>query len=387
MIIRARPRFIGGVEFSRYLSKREVFSEAYNSGFFLGSGRAGLKFLLACYSKYLGRPIKVMLQAFNCTVVRDAVIESGNSYILCDIGLEDFSVRLATLESSEKFDVLLLLHYQGIPNFDYLAIADFCKKKNVLLVEDLAHGDRSTIDGVRVGTLADICIYSYAFDKPVTAMSGGRITLGGSIVNSRFHRLLESYYEALPRESDASSLRDLRLLGFLYRYTDRDHYHLGLNYYGFLRVLTILDWRLLYLFSRMRIFKFFAYAFGALSRAGSISLFRLAPRKIALIQEQEVVLSKMEPLDVSKLECLLSSIGSGHVSRSRNVEIFWNRYSLLDSGKVKKVLQSMGVEAGNFNWPALLCRESEVDFFPNAKYAAQKIVNIPVWTEIVEVDD
>lgn len=386
MIVRARPKFMGGVESARYLYKREKFSEVDDSGFFFGSGRAALKFMLSCYSECLGRPVKVMLQAFNCTVVRDAVVESGNAYLLCDIGLEDFSVRLETLKRSEQFDVLLLLHYQGIPNMDYVAIADFCKVNGVLLVEDLAHGDRSTIDGVRIGTLSDVRLYSYAFDKPITAMSGGRIVLGDGVSNSKLHSLLAFRYRELPVESDASSLKDLKLLFFLYRYTGREYYHAGLNYYGLLRMLSSLNWQLLFLFSKMRIFKFLSYLFSMVSKKRVISVFRLAPRKIALIQEQERVMSSLVGFEVSRLESKLSAMGAVCVDRAKNAEIFWNRYSLLDAGGLKQALRSVGVEAGNFNWPSVLCQEKDLGAFPKAEYAARQIINIPIWTEMAEID-
>lgn len=380
MIIRARPKFLQGIEAARYMDKRETFPTVDGSGFFFSSGRAALKFFLSCYAEFMGRPVKVLLQAFNCTVVRDAVIESGNTYVLCDIGLEDFSVRLETLKEHEGVDVFLLLHYQGIPNVDYQAIADFCKLKNILLIEDLAHGDRSLIKGLRIGERADVRLYSYAFDKPVTALSGGKLVLGKLLEDSELQSLLSVRYEQLPMQSAASSLADVRLLFFLYQYTDKEHYHTGLNYYGLLKMLLWLDWRLLFALSRTRFFKFCAYTFAALSKNKNILVTKLDRRKIGLIHAQEESMAR-GPQEVFWLERLLVNMGVEGVKRPSNTTVVWNRYSLLGTYGLKQVLRSKGVEVGSFNWPVVLDEEGGTASFPNAERVACEIVNIPVWIE------
>ena len=75
----------------------------------------------------------------------------------------------------KKVNVLLLTHYQGIPNEDYEKIINFCRIRNVYVIEDMSQSYKSSINGIEIGTKGDVVLYSYAFDKPFTSMFCGSL--------------------------------------------------------------------------------------------------------------------------------------------------------------------------------------------------------------------
>ena len=121
MTIRARPK---------YLEKIKDFNNINNykikeNEFFFNSGRAALKFYLTYLSTQKKKKLFVAMQSFNCNVVADAALEAGCEIYLLDIKLSDFSISLESIKKVAKYiDVLLLTHYQGIPNLDYLEIIE-----------------------------------------------------------------------------------------------------------------------------------------------------------------------------------------------------------------------------------------------------------------------
>ena len=223
MIIRARPKYLNEINI---LGNRSTDNE---KEYFFGSGSAALKFFLQWISIKKKKEIIIGMQAFNCQVVLDAALEANCKIVLSDISLRCFSVTLNSVKlmiSKEKIDVLLLTHYQGIPNESYEEIVKFCNEKNVLVIEDASQTYGSYINGIKVGSLGYVTLYSYAFDKPFTCMFGGSLKFNAN-VNQSYKNLLKN----LPTESDKEGKYHLEILSFLLKYTSTVFYKEGLENY------------------------------------------------------------------------------------------------------------------------------------------------------------
>ena len=131
MIIRARPKYFT----IKQLSSISPNVQFLDDELFFNHGRSGLKFFFKIYSKFKKKQLTVLMQAYNCRTVIEAALQAGCKVILVDIKLEDFSMDYNELKKiSVKPDILILTHYQGIPNFQYENLAYFCAENQMILL-------------------------------------------------------------------------------------------------------------------------------------------------------------------------------------------------------------------------------------------------------------
>ena len=153
MIVRARPRYIYG----DYEYNAEFVSN--HNDFYLNSGSAAFYFFLKIYNKIYKKRARVGIQSFTCTTMLEAIFKSGAEAFIFDLKKSDASISLEEVKET-KLDIIVLTHYQGIPNQQYLSFAEFSKKNGILLIDDLAHVSKSSIEGVQIGSLSNAYIES-----------------------------------------------------------------------------------------------------------------------------------------------------------------------------------------------------------------------------------
>jgi len=384
-IIRAKPRYIKQ-DYFRKIDEENLVDE---NELFFNLGRAGLKLLLLSYSKYLNREITVGMQSFNCRVVADAAIESNCKILLFDIKLNDFSISIDSLKRCKvKIDVLLLTHYQGIPNEQYEQIAKFCRETDILLIDDISQTENSKINNIEAGSLGDFAIKSFAFDKPFSTLEGGSIIINNSVSNE-LKEILLNEYNIVPLQNRKKTKNDLKILKFLLEYSEPEFYHNGLNnvpalrlYSQFLRLKTI------YRFSFF--VKLNSYIRELLKRKNQnkpIRISKLRKDKISLLMLQRF--NKIENVNIDQLVKISIKLGLKPISNI-NSKIYWNRYSIIDKNNIlKNYLNSKNIEAGNYNWPVplhLLFSENKRFIikgdYSNSEFCSQNILNIPIWREL-----
>ena len=236
MITRARPKYFQ----LDMLEEKSLVKAPHDltDTMYFSSGRAALKFFLINLTRTDQRKLRIGMQAFNCHVVAQAALEADFDIKLFDISSEYFSVTLASVQKHiDQIDVLLLTHYQGIPNFEYADIVACCRENGVLVIEDLSQSLGSSIDGQEVGSLGDASIFSFAFDKPLTSYIGGALILNNSL--KKLSQNFQDAYKILPTESSFKARLHLRALAFFYHYSGPEFYHRGMNAYN---VFLLLLW-------------------------------------------------------------------------------------------------------------------------------------------------
>ena len=106
-------------------------------------------------------------------------INSGAEILLLgaasDSLMPSFEIVKAAIEKNP--DALILTHIGGYPNPEISKIAELCKQKNVLLIEDCAHSPLVKINNKYVGTYGDAAILSFFPTKPIPAGEGGMIII------------------------------------------------------------------------------------------------------------------------------------------------------------------------------------------------------------------
>ncbi|MBI2268284.1 MAG: aminotransferase class I/II-fold pyridoxal phosphate-dependent enzyme [Candidatus Blackburnbacteria bacterium] len=150
----------------------KMFSGNYKS-FATNSGRSALYLIL----KSLGvkKDDEVLLQAFTCIAVPNAILWAGAIPVYVDID-ETYNIDPKDLEKkiTKKTKAIIVQHTFGILG-DVGAIKRIARKNNLVLIEDCAHSLGATFNGKRVGTLGDVAFFSFGRDKILSSVFGGMI--------------------------------------------------------------------------------------------------------------------------------------------------------------------------------------------------------------------
>jgi len=152
--------------------------ESRISEYFLGtkavtfdSGRTALFALLRAGDVKKGD--EVLLQAFTCVVVVNAIKHAGATPIFVDIG-DDGNMDVADMQKkySSRTKAIIIQHTLGAAA-DVKGIVSFAKKKGVYTIEDCAHVFGGRSGGQLLGTFADAAMFSFGSDKPLSCGRGG----------------------------------------------------------------------------------------------------------------------------------------------------------------------------------------------------------------------
>ncbi|MBT4153898.1 MAG: aminotransferase class I/II-fold pyridoxal phosphate-dependent enzyme [Candidatus Magasanikbacteria bacterium] len=197
------------------------------------SGRSAL--LLALQTLSLKKGDEVILQAFTCAVVVNAVRAAGAAVVYVDVD-KRYSIDVSALESaiSDRTRAIVVQHTFGIPA-DIPGIKDCVKKHDIAIIEDCAHTYSSTLEGTLLGTLGDLAVLSFGSDKAISCGRGGALVINNSMYQKDiFTRLSELPY--LP-----TGIVSLHLFTILMFWCFKPMYSFGGRYIlGALRKLQVL---------------------------------------------------------------------------------------------------------------------------------------------------
>lgn len=135
------------------------------------SGRTSLQLLL---SSLINPGDEVLIQAFTCLAVPDAVNKAGGKPVFVDIEEKTYNIDPKDLRKkiTKHSKVVIVQHTFGIPAaLD--EIKKICDERELILIEDCAHALGARYKNKLVGTFGDAAIFSFNQDKVVSGVSGG----------------------------------------------------------------------------------------------------------------------------------------------------------------------------------------------------------------------
>lgn len=130
-----------------------------------------------------------------------AMIALANSVLLTgatpvfadsDINSEVGNISLNTIKTkiTEKTKAVILVHTYGEPVIDTAEILEYCKSKDIKVIEDCAEAHFATFqDGRPVGSIGDLAVFSFYSNKNITTGEGGMVCTDSSIVKNRLDRV------------------------------------------------------------------------------------------------------------------------------------------------------------------------------------------------------
>lgn len=140
-------------------------------------GREALRLALRLFNKKEGYTVGI--NGFTCFAVYDAIVKEGYKVEFLDIEKDSLNFSFETLEAAFKrnpnLKIIFVQNTLGFP-CDMEKISKFCKEKNIILVEDLAHSIRTIYsNGSEAGTVGDFTMLSFSQDKVIDCVSGGAL--------------------------------------------------------------------------------------------------------------------------------------------------------------------------------------------------------------------
>lgn len=137
-----------------------------------------------------GHGSEVVLPTISFVGAGNAVAASGARPVFCDVdprtlspGVEDVAAVLGP-----RTRAVILVHYGGYPG-DVLRIAELCRERGILLIEDAACSVASRVDGQACGVIGDIGVWSFDSQKILVTGDGGMLSARDPEVVARAARL------------------------------------------------------------------------------------------------------------------------------------------------------------------------------------------------------
>lgn len=147
-----------------------------DSCFYISRAATGIFLILKTQIK--DRKNKFVLVPANiCYAAVLPIIYCGLNVRFCDVDPITGNATLNSFSKSYNDDVVaaIIPHMYGNPVADLNSIASFCKKNNVLLIEDCASAMGAVSSNYELGSQGDFTVYSMGYSKTVDLGYGGII--------------------------------------------------------------------------------------------------------------------------------------------------------------------------------------------------------------------
>lgn len=166
------------------------------------TGRAGTGiYLILKANNFAGK--RVLVPANICYAAIYPIIYAEAIPVFCDVDLYSGNITIDIVNQYiDLFDAIIAPHMYGNPIKDINLIADVCKKKGKLLIEDCASAMGASVNGKECGTFGDYSIFSTGYSKTVD-LGGGGIVISDSDLS-----ILEKIYSTLPKYSNQIEIDD-----------------------------------------------------------------------------------------------------------------------------------------------------------------------------------
>jgi dTDP-4-amino-4,6-dideoxygalactose transaminase len=142
-------------------------------GLAVTSGTAALECALAALG--VGPGDEVIVPVWSWISCVSSIVRVGGTPVLADVD-ESMTIPASEIErlATERTKAVLLVHFQGVA-CDMDAIMEVCRDRGILILEDCASSVGASHKGRRIGSIADIGIYSFQYMKVMTSGEGGMV--------------------------------------------------------------------------------------------------------------------------------------------------------------------------------------------------------------------
>lgn len=187
----------------------------------VSSGTAALH--AAMYAIRIGAGDEVIVPPMTFAATANCVVFQGGTPVFCDVDPDTLLLDPTKVEEkiTEKTRAIIGVDYAGHP-CDWDKLRKIADKHKLRLVADGCHALGAEYKGRKVGTLADMTIFSFHPVKHITTGEGGMITTDNADYANRMrtfrnHGITSDHHQ---REKQGSWVYDMVDIGYNYRITD-----------------------------------------------------------------------------------------------------------------------------------------------------------------------
>ena len=174
--------------------KVEAFEQALceythaNHALGLNSCTAGLHLALLSLDLQPGDEVITTPLTFVATV--NMIVRCGAKPVLADIDPNTLNISVEAIEKAitPKTKAIIPVHLGGQP-CDMDSIMALAKSHNLFVIEDAAHAIGAEYKGIKIGTIADVTVFSFYANKNITTGEGGMLTTQNSELMERLRPL------------------------------------------------------------------------------------------------------------------------------------------------------------------------------------------------------
>ncbi|MCM3701074.1 UDP-4-amino-4,6-dideoxy-N-acetyl-beta-L-altrosamine transaminase [Paenibacillus macerans] len=178
----------------------------------------------ACFAAEIGRGDEVITTPITFLASSNCVLYQGGTPVFADIDMDTYNADPAEIESkiTERTKAIIAVDFTGQP-VEIDRISMLAHDRNLVLIQDAAHSLGASYAGRKIGTWADMTMFSFHPVKHVTTGEGGIITTDDE---RYYERLLLFRSHGMTREPEKLTRTDgpwyyeMQELGYNYRMTD-----------------------------------------------------------------------------------------------------------------------------------------------------------------------
>ncbi|URM33477.1 UDP-4-amino-4,6-dideoxy-N-acetyl-beta-L-altrosamine transaminase [Cytobacillus firmus] len=176
----------------------------------------------ACFAAGIGNGDEVITTPITFAASSNCVLYCGGRPVFADIDEETYNIDPSKIEDviTEKTKAIIPVDFTGQP-VEMEAIRRIADKHDLVIIEDAAHSIGATFKGRRVGTLADMTMFSFHPVKHITTAEGGMIVTDSEEYAEKL-RLFRSHgitNQNLTKD-EGPWYYEMAELGYNYRMTD-----------------------------------------------------------------------------------------------------------------------------------------------------------------------
>ena len=136
----------------------------------------------ACYAAGISDGDEVITTPITFVATSNAVLYCGGTPIFADIDGRTYNIDPLDIEKkiTSKTKAIMPVDFTGQP-VDLDAIMDIARRHNLIVIEDGAHSLGATYKGRKIGSQADMTMFSFHPVKPITTGEGGIITTNSEV--------------------------------------------------------------------------------------------------------------------------------------------------------------------------------------------------------------
>jgi len=362
---------------------------------------------------------EILIPAFTCSVILDAILGNEIKPILYDINF-DFTIDRAQLQNkiTQNTKAILITHYWGIPS-NIMEIREIADAYGIYLIEDCAHSFGFKYNNIPLGSIGDLSFTSMGNDKPISLGNGSILVNNNDDLSKNFFDIVTN----IPLNDIENEKCSFLSLLFFYLMTDRNHYteFIGVeDFYNFFiahkskrdlifqqiddQEMDVNDFFKFVphienkkpFFKHLRIIKDVIYSY---KRKSDPQFSKPIPK---LMNSFSLNILEVAVNHIDELNSIRTNNGLIYTNSLQKNELFYSplnpknvpflRYSIICkkpkvTPQIVKRLNSNGYECSNFNWGVPLNKLlKSKESYKNSEYLSKNIINLPCYPNINRED-